>query len=623
MAQVVTVADPRVVAEQGVVLNDYVGPLNWEHYKIPASGLSNTQITFANLVTLGTNRIYNSGFQIEYTIEITIPWQKKGDLRDVPVPQGVTAVESAVHFVPFPLSSVTDQIRCNINGAACMSRPQESLFQRMMFWRQQVLDETCNFCPHTKLATILDSTYEYSGRDYQEARNYDHTYSRFGASKSGTGIPCISSNWDASRSIFTITFREPVLCPPFNQRLDKMYQSPLFNITSIDIVYQLNDLRRMLENYKNTLFDAQPGEPTKAGAVLSPNSFNNFSIRDTTFNITSAQLCFDVASLPPGMTVPPVLQVPYYDNVCYVTRGQVNEDPSSTWMTSGVYTLAQVPTAIYVFVSENQLFRSTCADSTIQYNPSLPPIKNINITMGNNTQILTTTTPYDRYVMSKVNGLEDVKWLEWINPSVPLPANEILEDAGGVGEPVPRYSRCILKLIPGIDLLIPDKRLVGGSDAEQMVFQVRLEADCSAIPQENLDKLCLWVMFEYVGTLTIEPVHASIDMLPIKVIPPIGSISAPDVVADSSVSNLGGGGEGTTPRGAGIFSFLRNIPGLVSKGIGIARTIYNSELGRRVRKTIDNVLGEPRAPPDPDMWFPPAAPAPKGGRIIGAGSFYE
>lgn len=608
MAQVVTVADPRVVAEQGIVLNDYVGPLNWEHYKIPASGLSNTQITFANLVTLGTNRIYNSGFQIEYTIEITIPWQKKGDVRDVPVPQGVTEVESAIHFVPFPLSSVSDQIRCNINGAACMSRPQESLFQRMMFWRQKVLDETCNFCPHTKLATILDSTYEFSGRDYQEARNYDRTYSRFGASKSGTGIPCISSNWDPARSIYTITFREPVLCPPFNQRLDKLYQSPLFNITSIDIVYQLNDLRRMLENYKNTIFDCQVGDASQALAALSPVAFNDFSIRDTTFNITSAQLCFDVASLPPGMTVPSILQVPYYDNVCYVTRGQMNDDPSSTWMTSGVYTLAQVPTAIYVFVSENQLFRSTCADSTVQYNPSLPPIKNINITMGNNTQLLTTTTPYDRYIMSKVNGLEDVKWLEWNNPSVPLPAQEIREDAAGVGAPVPRYSRCILKLIPGIDLLIPDKRLVGGSDAEQMVFQVRLEADCSAVPEENLDKLCLWVMFEYVGTLTIEPVHASIDMLPIKTIPPIGSISSPDVIADSTVTNLGGGGEGSSPRGAGIFSFLRNIPGLLSKGIGVARTIYNSPIGKTIRSGIDKFLAEP---------------PPKGGRIIGAGSFYD
>lgn len=599
MAQVVTVADPRVVAEQGIVLNDYVGPLNWEHYKIPASGLSNTQITFANLVTLGTNRIYNSGFQIEYTIEIYIP-PTKGGLRDVLTR---SVVENSIHFVPFPLNSVTDQIRCNINGAACMSRPQESLFQRMMFWRQSILDESCNFCPHTKLATVLDSTYEFRGRNYQEARNYSELYSRFGASRAGTGIPCITSNWDNTTNKFTITFREPVLCPPFNQRLDKMYQSPLFNITSIDIVYQMNDLRRMLENIANTVFEATDPDLPYISRWPAPGT-DGFAIKDVVVNITSAQLCFDVASLPPGMTVPSILQLPYYDNVCYVTKGQINEDPSSTWMTSGVYTLAQVPTAIYIFVSENQLFRSTCNTTDTQYNPSLSPIKSINITMGNNTQLLTTTTPYERYVMSKVNGLEDVKWLEWIQPNIPLPAQNIDSTNGA---PVPKYSRCILKLIPGIDLLIPDKRLVGGSDAEQMVFQVRLEADCSAVPQENRDKLCLWIMFEYVGTLTIEPVHASIDMLPLKTIPPIGSISSPDVIADSTVTNLGGGGEGTAPRGAGIFSFLK-LPELINKGIGIARTIYNSPIGQTIRSGIDKFLSEPPA---------------KGGRIIGAGSFYD
>ena len=122
MTTVRTVADSRVVAEQGVVLNQYVGPLNWEHYKIPASGLSNSQITFANLVTLGTNRIYDSNFQIEYTIEISLP--SGTDYYQ-------SFVETMLRPHPFPLHWVTDQLRTNINGAACMVRPQEQLFQRM------------------------------------------------------------------------------------------------------------------------------------------------------------------------------------------------------------------------------------------------------------------------------------------------------------------------------------------------------------------------------------------------------------------------------------------------------------------------------------------------------------
>ena len=90
-----TVADKRVVAEQGVVLNQYVGPLNWEHYRIPASGLSNTQITFANLVTLGTNRLYDSSFQIEYTIEVT--------LNSATAEQGQDFFDQNIRMHPFPL----------------------------------------------------------------------------------------------------------------------------------------------------------------------------------------------------------------------------------------------------------------------------------------------------------------------------------------------------------------------------------------------------------------------------------------------------------------------------------------------------------------------------------------
>ena len=97
-ADVRTVADSRVVAEQGVVLNQYVGPLNWEHYKIPASGLSNSQITFNNITTLGVNRIYDSNFEIEYTIQITYGSSFLLSLE--------STIQNWIKFQPFPLQWV-------------------------------------------------------------------------------------------------------------------------------------------------------------------------------------------------------------------------------------------------------------------------------------------------------------------------------------------------------------------------------------------------------------------------------------------------------------------------------------------------------------------------------------
>ena len=300
------------------------------------------------------------------------------------------------------------------------------------------------------------------------------------------------------------------------------------------------------------------------------------------------------------MTVPAQLTLPYYDNVSYVTQMNVAAATmGDVVMTSGVYTLAQVPTAIYIFVGPNQLYRSTASIAANQ-DCGYCPIRDINITMGNNTQLLNTTSEYDRYQMALANGLEDVTWEEFTRPNVPLPytANADVYDytKGQHG------CKCILRLIPGVDLLIPDKRLVGGTDAEQMVFQVRLTADVSGIPGGMKPYLALWIMFEYCGILTIEPVHASIDMLPLKTIPPIGDISLPP---NSSVDEISGGGEGTNPRGAGIFDVIRN-------GYRLAKAAWNSRIGKRIRGAIDDTLDG-----DPQLKVP------KGGAIIGGGDFYS
>lgn len=596
-----TIADPRVVSEDGIVFNQYVGPLNWEHYKIPASGLSNTQITFANLVTLGTNRIYDSSFQIEYTIELSFD---NGGVTPAPTTERLRQI---MRFHPFPMHWVTDQLRVNINGAACMTRPQENLLQRMMYWRQKILDKSCSYCPHTKSPAILDTplVLEELVPVDQGMLNHQMKYGKNGSQNYGTPLNCVSFESDNSGTTtnIRITFREPVLCAPFNQRLDKIYQSPLFNITSIDIVYQLNNLRTMLENCDicDATQDATAhltylqNQAVDGLANLSPAGL-------TSINITSAQLCFNVASLPTGMTVPPMLNLPYYDNVCYVTNANV---PAGTTgevpLTSGVYTLAQVPTAIYIFVGPNQLYRSE-GQITNKLDCGFCPIRDINITMGNNTQILTTTSEFDRYQMALANGLEDVTWEEFTQSIIPLP------NTGNHGLDPRSYNegqhscKCILRLIPGVDLLIPDRRLVGGTDAEQMVFQVRLTADVTGIPDSMQPYLALWIMFEYCGILTIEPVHASIDMLPLKTIPPIGDIELPSQLAE----NATGGGEGTNPRGAGIWD-------LIKTGYRFVKGAWNSRIGKKIRGVADSILsGEA-----------PATKMVKGGSIIGGGDFYD
>lgn len=618
MASVVTVADKRVVAEQGVVFNQYVGPLNWEHYKIPASGLSNSQLTFANIVTLGTNRIYDSSFQIEYTVQI--------DCSNCTNPPSTpTEFRQWVRFHPFPLHWVTDQLRVNINGAACMVRPQESLPQRMMYWRQSVLDKACSYCPHTKAPVVMDPsiTIDADTDDTQIFWNFQKKYGRNGSQEHGLFTPSIDYSYDSATHIGTFTFREPILCAPFNQRLDEIYQSPLFNITSIDLVYQLNDLRRMLINPYVTKISG-PGN-TYTMATLSRIVTDTYPT-DCVVSIRDANICFNVASMPTGMTVPPILQLPYYDNVCYVTQGDLTSaSVGNQIFTSGVYTLAQVPTAIYIFVSENQFFRSGGTThigtlpgggkSDLDYDMSLCPIRDINITLGNNTQLLNTTTEYDRYQMALANGLEDVTWEEFHHNILLMPecnaANAFDWKQGQRG------NKCILRLIPGVDLLIPEKRLVGGTDADQLVFQVRLTADVTGTPDFMRPYLSLWVMFEYCGVLSIQPVHASIDMIPLKSVPPIGKV---DTVVNTSVDQAKGGGEGSNPSGAGIFDVIKkaikvgwNMP-MVRMGRNFLGNLLKSD---HPQDNVEDAMGAVRD--FKERMLPAKIPKLSGGTIIGGG----
>lgn len=608
MTTVRTVMDPRVVDEQGVVMNQYVGPLNWEHYKIPASGLSNSQITFANIVTLGTNRIYDSNFEIEYTLQILVK-----NPQVVPA-QDENYWKTHLSFNAFPLHSVTDQLRCNINGSACMSRPQESLFQRMMYWRQSVLDKTCSFCPHDKPTLGHDPSLTFANDILvsEADRRFANDMKGNGRSQ-GKPLPCVSFNFDSATNIITVVFREPVLCPPFNQRLDKIYQRPIFNVTSIDIVYQLNDLRKMILMLQKVLIQSDQDDVPYWEAIESGSTISNdLTPRPSAIqvNITSAQLCFNVASLPPGMTVPPYMTLPYYDNVNYVTQATNPVSSKAFQITSGVYTLAQIPTAIYIFASENQLFRSQVGTqdgiNPTDYAPSLCPIRDINITMGNNTQLLATSSERDRYQMCLANGLEDTTWEDFHEAYQPPPYTYHIKnittpaDFMKIGS---HPNRCILRLIPGIDLLVPDRRLVGGMDADQLVFQVRATIDTTGIKPESLPYLSLWIMFEYCGILTIEPVHANIDMIPIKSLPPITQV---DAVADASADNAAAGGEGTGSdvSGAGIFSniwgALSKLPGLVSRGLRKVADFMNSPQARTARSLVDTALGVNSAPP-PDM----------------------
>lgn len=521
----VNVIDPRLEPPPQAVYPLMQGPLQKQEYKLPASGLSDSMLTFNNMTIPMDGRIFLDTFEIEYTLEVKMG--VNGDGKGAyPIPaDGLWTFES------FPLAKVTDQCRININGVACISRPAYTIPFLERYWNQEkLLNCYADHCPCLKPNSYNDMCSPYSlysrGRLLDTAPN-----SVSGTQTDLTGARTIISPYFARQSInprnyatnftpgnnngtaTTLTFliREPIFCSPFSSRLDKNYGSPLYNISSIDFTFTLNDLRNMF-------------------SISKALPLNIFSV-----TIKSAQLCYDVLTVPNGSTLPDSIQRPFIQRTQYITdatwqtpTAEILANTPQT-ITSGVYTLGTVPTAIWLAVaptqSSYQTYTSNSTNGTFtQYrNKVFGNITHVNLSLGNTTQILNTASIWDIYRTCKANGLQD-DWFGFANISgrfVDYYYKTNTDSGTGSWLNIWAGDRVgsVLRLIPGVDILIPDNMLVPSSNAKQMNFQAEvqfvMDTDVNSGTAPNI-KLSLWVIFEYSGVLTLSPGHGDLDMMPVK-----------------------------------------------------------------------------------------------------------
>ena len=62
--------DPRIEPQPDPVYDYVIGPTQNQYYRIPASGFSQSSITFNNLTTLGIDRAYLDTFELELSATI-------------------------------------------------------------------------------------------------------------------------------------------------------------------------------------------------------------------------------------------------------------------------------------------------------------------------------------------------------------------------------------------------------------------------------------------------------------------------------------------------------------------------------------------------------------------------
>ena len=371
------------------------------------------------------------------------------------------------------------------------------------------------------------------------------------------GYPNYYRNAPGTQTIVKVKWREPIFVSPFSSRYDATYGRPLYNITSMDFSFTLQNLGNMIR-------------------VMNTGTYDHGFVTGYTVNIDSAQLCYQVMTIPPILNKPLTTLVPYRRFVPYITdyHQALAADPTTNIastgqtiaITSGVYTFNEMPTAIWVYcqpckadLQTNEpdntglagdaekiaaLQATPYAVGNWETNRLFGYIKRINISMANTTQILATADIPDLYRIAKANGCED-SYLSWagddvVNPCMTSPY-AFSDGHSQIVAPMYFGAGSVLRLKPGVDLIVPDQPLIPGSNANNMVFQCTAEFYIPPHSPKHA-RYSLWLLFEYVGVAAISPGQCEITMNPlgsgeIMAVSPVMSATS-----DATEGNLEGSG---------------------------------------------------------------------------------
>lgn len=623
--------DPRIEPQPDPVYDYVIGPTQNQFYKIPASGKSNSSLTFNNLTTLGVDRAYLDTFEIELGITITFnldATHATGGVVDA-LTGGTIDQDDIIPdpaewtFQSFPFNTVCDEARVNINGGAFFSQPMCYVRAKERYMNQHDLARCYeNVCPIHKPICQTESGRNYNqyylyelAQQYNLPCFYDQTgielYSglgvptRFGAGmfnfmQSSEGIVGGFNNSivrtgkrDSSTGLYEnmyrqgnnlivkVKWREPLFVSPFSSRYDANYGRPLYNITSLDFAFNLMDLGNMIR-VSNIYHDLAVGNTTY--------------VKSYSINIDTANLCYQVMTIPAILQKPLTTLVPYRRFVPYITEYNQQSGSGSSANTisidgadkveilSGVYTLNEIPTAIWIFCAPTKDIIQTNKPDTYTNPPAVtdPPsvtngpnwdsnklfgyLNHVNITMANTTQILNTAEPLDLYRIAKANGCEDSYW-SWGGMDTVYPKGKPFS----VSEPMRMYygAGSVLRLKPGVDLIVPDVPLIPGANANNMVLQVRAEF---SIPphSENQNRYALWLLFEYVGVAAISPGQCEITMNP---------LGSGEIMAVSPIMSATSGATEGNLEGSGFWDG-------VNRGARIAGQIANEGVLSRILRHI-------------------------------------
>lgn len=569
--------DPRVdiesIADYDKNVMAYVGARNWNKFKYEKDYTNASQLKFSNIKTPGPGYLVDMRWWLDYTITITF--------KDFPYPNGTDGTKeknvdplniekifndgNVMCMRPFPLHQCTDNIHLRLNNRDLISYPTQTLNQRMEYWRQDKLKESCGFCPHRK--PNVQTTYELGDRNTGRSpfmnigATYDGDYGNetvitpmdgytisewegttdtVSVTEQVGGQPAKKEYylpWSKINGTITMKMREPVMAEPLDYYSQRGGSKTMNNITSIDLEYNFNNLRNMLLFNRATLFKKAKGapkaktdgiEPDKAADWWSTLIENNLE-KYISIEVTAAFLELNIATphVTPSMPfVTDYVEYRRFEKVDSIngTSGvidpkSIRDDRNLTYeIESDIYSLSYMPNSIYIWVAPNNanIYGSS---NRVFYNNSYAQITHVEIDYGNLQKLCNHYDEKDLFLMALRNGLEDRQFIDWTRTQrvfywdpyliKDLDAEELMDKAVpqeffGVGS--------VLRMIPGIDICSGgEQTLIGGMKITNETIKIRVKYRPLDIFNEN--QYSLYVAFEYNGICTVTPNFCDLAMI--------------------------------------------------------------------------------------------------------------
>lgn len=575
--KIVKIVDPRIEPRSDPSYAVTVSPSQAQNYFLPASGKSNSYVTFANIVPLGPDRAYLDSFELLCRVRLTFNFYNAG-ASAIWVPDMNNILIDA-----FPFNSCVEEYNITVNGGAFFSNPLSYLRAKLRYVDDKKLMEAYgNVCPCNKAYTCNESgsnntveSIDLLRKTPSRCGDFHLGYASFATGTTGCSnndvFPFIAQSTfigtddepikslgpgERATGSVVLEWREPIFCSPFSNRLDETYGQPLYNITSMDIAITLMDLTNMFR--------------------IGLANVESYSV-----DLDDIQLCYQVMTIPPGFTPPSRTIIPYRRFVPYTTEYPTNPVPINfddahadqvISMTSGVYQLNEVPTAIWVFLGptkgnlqrnpedgwHDQSHVGAVVPHMWSYNKLFAQLRHISISCANTTQILNTYTPYDLYRIAKANGCQD-SYTSWARKRF---SPSLAREGGWSPQALDERMMCgagsVLRLIPGTDIVLPDRELIPGANARNITLQISADFNVPSCIPPNYRDMALWLLFEYVGEATLTPGQCSVRMNP------LGNMATTDSVPAVSSGTV----QTATPstmEGSGWLDKLKSAFGKINK----------------------------------------------------------